>query len=40
MESTIGLYKTVSGGSGVPKQVTDARIRLMELGESMPVVKQ
>lgn len=31
--------KTVSGGSEVPKQVTDARIRLMEFGQSMPVVK-
>ena len=32
--------KTVCGGSGVPRQVTDARIRLMELVRSMPIVKQ
>jgi hypothetical protein len=32
--------KTVSGGSAVPKQVEDARIHLMELARSMPVVKQ
>ena len=31
--------KTVSGGSEVPKEVTDARIRLMELARSMPMVK-
>jgi hypothetical protein len=31
--------KTVSGGSAVPKQVTDVRVRLSELAQSMPVVK-
>lgn len=31
--------RTVSGGSEVPKQVTDACARLMELARSMPVVK-
>lgn len=30
--------RTVSGGSAVPKQVEDARIHLMELARSMPVV--
>jgi len=29
--------KTVSGGSEVPKQVTDIRLRLTKLGQSMPV---
>lgn len=32
--------KTVSGGSAVPKQVTDIRLRLTELAQSMPVVKR
>ena len=32
--------KTVSGGSGVPEQVTDIRVRLSELARSMPVVKR
>jgi hypothetical protein len=32
--------KTVSGGSAVPKQVTDARVRLMQVARSMPFVKQ
>ena len=31
--------KTISGGSEVPKQVTDARIFLMELARSMPEAK-
>src|SRR5688500_5472576 len=32
--------KTVSGGSDVPKPVTDARAHLMELARSMPVAKR
>ena len=32
--------KTVSGGTDVPKQVKDARVRLREFARAMPVVKQ